>query len=426
MTNKDITMMDYIHQHCADSMSKALTSVRYTTWERKCPEYSDTDFVQMGLLRCITSVDSGRHFIQNAEELHNASCAHSTYFNSLHSQRRKEMLKDVSMASYRLLCKEAEEMGIDYLSDYSELDGYEVEAADGHFITYASHTPKNQDGRLFAAGFVYAMNLRNGFLNPVCKVTNGTNKKHEIPCFKDWIEKHKNKTMKLYIYDMAAVDYDWWDKQKKDGIYMISMLKENAVTDFVEALEYDKNDPVNAGVIAHELHRKGNKKFTIVKYVDPETHSEFKFISTLPASVRPGTIAMLYYKRWTIEKAFNNSKSDLKETKAWSSDFNTLDSQMRLTAMAYNLMRLLEEKSKKQSSVLVHPAEVKYQKCLLKRDKEAKSKGRFVNPLHFGQRIARISSSTIRAVKNAILTNISFSELMERLMAKFILRPIMF
>ncbi|WP_221901182.1 hypothetical protein [Bathymodiolus platifrons methanotrophic gill symbiont] len=33
---------------------------------------------------------------------------------------------------------------------------------------------------------------------------------------------------------------------------------------------------------------------------------------------------MLYFKRWTIEKAFNNSKSNLKETKAWSSDNNSL------------------------------------------------------------------------------------------------------
>lgn len=46
---------------------------------------------------------------------------------------------------------------------------------------------------------------------------------------------------------------------------------------------------------------------------------------------------MLYYKRWTIEKAFNNSKSDLKERKAWSSNVNSLKNQMRLTAMTYIL-----------------------------------------------------------------------------------------
>ncbi|WP_211200789.1 hypothetical protein, partial [Bathymodiolus platifrons methanotrophic gill symbiont] len=34
----------------------------------------------------------------------------------------------------------------------------------------------------------------------------------------------------------------------------------------------------------------------------------------------PGTIAILHFKRWTIEKTFNNTKSNFKETKAWSSN----------------------------------------------------------------------------------------------------------
>jgi phage terminase large subunit-like protein len=429
MTNNDISMTDYIYQHCMDGMNNALTSARYTAWERECPKFSDTDYVYMGLLRCITSTDSGRHFLQNADELLNEPCAHSTYFNSTHSLRREAMLKDVSMQSYKLLCAKAEELGIDYLGEFPELDAYDVEAADGHFIAHACHTPKNENDKVYAAGFVCAMNLRNGFLNPLCKVTNGTNRTHEFPCFKDWIEKEHEKKgkdrKKLYIYDRAAVDYAWWDKQKKNDIYLISILKENAVIDFVKALDFDKNDPVNAGVVAYELFCKENKVFSVVTYLDPETGKEFKFISTLPTSIKPGNIAILYYKRWTIEKAFNNSKSDLKETKAWSSDLHTLDSQMRLIAMTYNLMRLFEEKSKKHDPKLIHPAEAKYQNALLKRDNNAKSKGKFVNQLHFGHRIARISSSTIRAVKNAILKNLPFSMFMEKLIAKLILRPIM-
>ncbi len=426
--NKDLGMCDYIFQHCADSMNNALTSVRYTTWERKCPEFSDTDFVYMGLLRCITSVDSGRHFIQNANELHNAVCSHSTYFNALHSGRRRDMLKSVAPESYKLFCAQANELGIDYLSQFSELDDYDVEAADGHFVTHACHTPKNDNGRVFAAGFIYAMNLRNGFLNPICRVTNGTKKSHEIPCFRFWIDKELEKKetdrKKLYIYDRAAIDYTWWNEQAKKDIYMISILKENAVIDFVKVLDFDRNDPINTGVVAYELFRKGNSSFTIVTYKDPETDNEFKFISTLSVSIRPGTIAILYYKRWTIEKAFNNSKSDLKEKKAWSADNISLDSQMRLTAMAYNLVRLFEEKSKKHDRELIHPAEVKYQKNLKKRQEDAQIGGSFVNPLLFMQRIARISSSTIRAVKNAILTNMSFFALMDKLVAKLIPRPI--
>ena len=425
--NKNLSMPDFIRQHCIESMENALAAVRYTTWERNCPEFTDVDFAYMGLLRCIMPVDSGRHFIQNTNQQYNLPCPHSTYFNALHSRRRTNMLKAVSHESYRLVCSMAAELGINYLDHFPELDDYVVEAADGHFITHACHTPGNDKGKVFAAGFIYAMNLRNGFLNPVCKVTNGTKRSHEIPCFRDWVEKeyeNKESGKKLYIYDRAAIDYAWWDKQKKKDIYMISVLKENAVTSFVKALDFDQNDKVNIGVVSYELHCKDKKTFTITTYRDPETNKEFKFVSTLPASFRPGLIAILYYKRWTIEKAFNNSKSDLKEKKAWSSEGFAMNSQMRLTAMAYNLMRIFEEMSKKHDADLVHPAEVKYEKALEQRQKDTELESNFVNPILFMKRIARISSFTIRTVQNAILSKISFMAFMKELIGNLIPRQI--
>jgi len=35
-----------------------------------------------------------------------------------------------------------------------ELDEYTVEAADGHFIDHACHTPKGANGKVYAAGFI--------------------------------------------------------------------------------------------------------------------------------------------------------------------------------------------------------------------------------------------------------------------------------
>lgn len=426
--DQNISMNDYIVQHCTESMNNALASVRYTTWERQCPEFSDIEFMSTGVLRCITPVDSGRHFIQNMQEQYKSSFPHSTYFTALHSIRRKEMLKAVASESYRIVCSLADESEINYLNQFQELDTYDIEAADGHFITHACHTPKNAKEKVFAAGFIYAMNLRNGFLNPICKVTNGTKRSHEIPCFRNWVENEYAKKpqgcKKLYIYDRAAVDYPWWDKQKKNDVYIISLLKENAVADFIKTLDFDRNDPVNIGVVSYELYSKNNGTFSVVTYKDPETDKVYKFVSTLTASFRPGVIAILYYKRWTIEKAFNNTKSDLKEKKAWSPESSVLDIQMRLTAMTYNLMRLFEEKSKKYDSTLIHPAEIKYKNDLLERQKIAEENGNFVNPLHFLHRIARISSSTIRTVNNAILVKMTFREFMEILVAKLILRPI--
>jgi len=186
--DQDISMQEYIEQHCTESMYNALAAVKYTTWERKCPDFPDVEFMSKGLLRCITPVDSGRHFIQNIQEQSKSKFPHSTYFTALHSVRRREMLKAVASESYKIVCSLADESEIDYLKHFSELADYDIEAADGHFITHACHTPKNTKGKVFAAGFIYSMNLRNGFLNPICKVTNGTKRSHEIPCFRSWVE----------------------------------------------------------------------------------------------------------------------------------------------------------------------------------------------------------------------------------------------
>ena len=56
-------------------------------------------------------------------------------------------------------------------------------------------------------------------------------------------------------------------------------------------LDFDKKDPVNKGIVAYELFRKGNKIFTIV-INDHETDKELKFISILPTHIKPGIIAI--------------------------------------------------------------------------------------------------------------------------------------
>jgi hypothetical protein len=83
--------------------------------------------------------------------------------------------------------------------------------------------------------------------------------------------------------------------------------------------------------------------------------------------INPGTIAMLYYKRKAIEKVFNNSKSDFARKKAWSSNLNALNNQMRFTAMAYNIMRVFEEISEARSPKRIHPSDKKYHAALVKK-----------------------------------------------------------
>ena len=423
---KNLTLSEHIHQHCNDSMERALLAERHPLWVRSCPELTDIDFIHLGILRCISVVDSGRHFLQTNEELYGQQLPHSTYFKSLKSHRRTSMLEAFKQQSYQLHGETLLSYGIDYLKTFPELDEYTVEAADGHFIEHASHTEKNSQGKVYAAGGIYALNLRNGLLRFLCLVTNGTQRHQEIPMLRDHIEKQNegnNTSQKhLYVYDKAVTDYAWWDQQKRHSNYMISMLKENSVATLVESIPFDSLDEINTGIEAYSVYENKGIKFNLVDYRDPETGKLHRFVTTLSMTINPGTIAMLYFKRWTIEKTFNNNKSNFKETKAWSSNAQSLENQMRLTAMSYNLIRVFEEVSKIQQPELIHPSDKKYNEALEKRQQLAQKRGYFVNPLFFQARISRISSYTIRAVQNAIITRKSLQSFMSSLVARLVPR----
>ena len=424
--HKTQTLNNFIFEHCNQSMINAHSAERYPLWKRSCPELKDIDFIYLGLLRCISQVDSGRHFLQTAEEVYDGQVPHSTYFKSLKSTRRTSMLEAVELQSYEHHRAILSSQDIDYLASFPELDEYTVLAADGHFIDHACHTEKGNDGKVYAAGFIYSLNLRNGLLRPLCLVTNGTRRHQEIPALRDQLEK-QNRTKDpykkaLYVYDKAVTDYAFWNHQVGHGNFMISVLKENSVATFVESIPFDTNHKINTGVESYSLYENNGIQFGIINYRDPETGKLHRFVTTLPHLINPGTIAVLYYKRWTIEKSFNNSKSNLKEIKAWSSDNNSLKNQMRLTAMSYNLLRVFEEVSKIQDSALIHPSDKKYTETLKKRQQHSEKKGGFVNPLFYQKRIARISSYTIRAIQNAIITGKSLASFMGDLVARLVPR----
>ncbi|WP_221893850.1 hypothetical protein [Bathymodiolus japonicus methanotrophic gill symbiont] len=76
---------------------------------------------------------------------------------------------------------------------------------------------------------------------------------------------------------------------------------------------------------------------------------------------------------------------------------------------------------KTQQPELIHPSD---KKCatLLRYAATAQKRDRFVNPLFFQARISRISSYTIRAVQNAIITGMSLQCFMSSLVARLVSR----
>ena len=161
MLNK-LSLNDHLLTHCNESMEKALAAECYPVWQRSSPQMNDIDFIRLGLLHCISAVDSGRHFIQTTEEVHGELLPHSSYFKSLKSSRCTHMLEAIEHQSYKIHCDHLASLGIDYLKSFPELDEYTVEAADGHFIDHACHTPRGDNGKVYAAGFIYGAIVKSG------------------------------------------------------------------------------------------------------------------------------------------------------------------------------------------------------------------------------------------------------------------------
>ena len=120
---------------------------------RSCPSLSDTDWLLGGVERCLEPFASGRDFLQKIGMLSNGK---TTYFESLKSKRRGEMVKDVAAR----VEKNVEISSHDLISEHlPELDDYDIWAGDGHWHSHATHD-KKVNGKYQATGHLYGLNLR--------------------------------------------------------------------------------------------------------------------------------------------------------------------------------------------------------------------------------------------------------------------------
>ncbi len=90
--------------------------------------------------------------------------------------------------------------------------------------------------------------------------------------------------------------------------------------------------------------------------------------------------------------------------------------------MSYNLLRVFEEVSKIQDSTLIHPSDKKYTEALKIIRQQASEKRAVCESIVLSEKNVRISSYTIRAVQNAIITRKSLVSLMNGLVARLVLR----
>lgn len=306
---------------------------------------TDERFIRLGITRALEGDESGRAFLQALADRSDADAvARSTWFDAFKSTRRLELVTEVATTSYRRFERELAER--DWLELFPELREVPVWAVDGHQIEHACHAPRDRKAEHLSSGMTYGLCLHTGLLRPLARFQGDGVRQHEWPVFKKnwnrWTLDEPRPCMPIIVVDPAYVDNQYWLLQKiQRQAMVITREKENMKPFVYGPIGFDPNDPVNRGVVAYEYVGYSNAALRRVRYKDPATGEDFVFITTCPEQMRPGLIALLYFLRWKIEKAYDVFKNKLKGRKAWGVGDTPVVMQAHFMALLHNLLTVL-------------------------------------------------------------------------------------
>lgn len=306
-----------------------------------CPEFSDSDWLHLGIRRALENVPSGRAFLQEHAPGTGYVPRIGNYFVSLASTRRLNFARDIN---HRLIA--SAELP-DRLATFEPLLNYECFALDGHWIKAATHDPR-YDGFKVSVGHFYCLDLRTHALRhlaagegqhehdmSVLKRLKPVGLRHGVP---------KGKRV-VNIYDRAGIDFGYWKRcQRECAVYFISRMKSNMVFSWKEDIGLDREDARNLGIRWDmKVLTKEKQELRVVLYLDPLTGESFEFLTNemdLPAWV----IVELYRRRWDVEKVFDELETKLGEKKAWGTSSEARQIQGQLAAITHNLLLIYETK----------------------------------------------------------------------------------
>jgi len=309
---------------------------------RDTPELSDEQFLRGGLLRVLGHCDSGRDFLQMRQDS-GESLARATWFDALHSNRRAAMVSEVATRSYELFDRFMKPR--DWLAAFPELTGRAVWAVDGHHIAHACHAARDRKNEFVSVGLLYGLCLHSGLQRALVPFQGDGVRHHEFPVFKQhlprWLQQDRGKQLPIVVGDPAYIDVLHWFNQKRlKQAVIITREKENMKPLVVSNYDFDSDDPVNRGVEADQLAGYTYAYMRRIVFRDPASDERFVFLTT-DDDLRPGVIALLYFLRWKIEKAFDVFKNKLHQQKAWANGETSAHTQAHFTALTYNLLTLL-------------------------------------------------------------------------------------
>lgn len=383
----------------------------------------DFRFVQLGVCRILSQSASGRDFIQQAREVFKDDLARSTFFDSLHSERRCQLLDTLNTQLVRRTGPGLD----DLLSGFPELRAVPVFAVDGHHIEHAVHSPSDPKGEKVSANNLYVLCLHTGLLSNFGAVQGDGRHSHEMPVFRKRLEQwlldwpmRRGKPKPIFVGDPAFVDKAFWTRMslRGDGARFITPTKANMKPTVYQAYSWDAKKPVNEGVQADLLVGfDGASLVRLIRYRDPETGTEYEFLTSV-MDLAPGLIAALYLTRWRIEKVFDTTKNKLEESKSWGVGPVAQEVRAHLAALSHNLLVLLRQQLARTHGIREEKVERKREDRTRRRKALAAVAGRSVAAVHkFLPTIVQLTAQYIRTVRNGIWTGMRWTRALELLRA---------
>lgn len=325
-----------------------------------CKNFTDLDFCESVVMRCLGSTLTGRDFLQHHGDHGRIDISNDHFFKSIISTRRLINLRSLN----QLVASPMKQHCEDPFAGMPELDGFAIYAGDGHFHSAAAHDPKSESSKGVvtkrATGHFFMLNLRNHHLSHLATAERGGLRKgeHDMRAIKrseiDHLRGGEAVGQKvILVWDKAGIDFAYWQKVKRSsGLYFISREKENMNLLKSGDNPFDRKDPRNAGVCDDELVSPGSggALFRRVGYIDPLSQIKYIYLTT-EMTLPPWAIVLMYKQRWDIEKVFDELKNKLGERKSWSTNPVGKQAQAQALCLAHNLMILMEERLRLEEGV---------------------------------------------------------------------------
>jgi hypothetical protein len=376
------------------------SALKAASADRRCPQFSDWEYLVSGVGRVIEAVQSGRDWVQSVRMWLDLNLSVGTFFQSLRSERRLALVEEVDRLVRSQLdgrCTPA----LDPLAEHLELDGFAVYASDGHYEEAGTHS-RPVDGVVPQTGYFYSLNLRSHSMALLDIARPVHKKEHDMHVLKRLTTAQlrlgaPTGVKVLHVYDCAGIDYAQWLRWKAKGLYIISREKANSTADVLGLRSWDRDDPRNLGVLADELVGVFcGALLRRVHYRDPATGNDFSFM-TSEMTLPPGLIAFLYKLRWDIEKFFDEKKNKLQETKTWATTLVARCQQAHFICLAHNLMVILERDIEANEGIKDQKLIDKRQKRLDELREQIRCSGRLPNTMVL--KCARLAERSLQFIR---------------------------